>query len=463
MSEANPLHQALMLMQQQAYSRADAICQQLLAQNPRDFNARHLLGVIKLQSGNPLAAGEELKQAASLPVAPRFKAQALSNLSLALQQQERIAEALEAIDQALSLAPDEQAFHLNRLNLLESMEHWQAMVDAATQFPPLHHLPDAQYPLARAARKRGEIKTALKRLDSAASVSELAPDALSERALLLILCGQEQRLWSETSKLDASELQMLADYMAEEGEGQAAQLVYQVLLERFPEHAGARHMLDAARGHIEACAPATYVRDLYDSHAERFEQQLVGRLGYRAPELLAERLQQILPLQIGQVADLGCGSGLLGRALRQRFEIEQLRGCDLSAGMLEQARRQGGYDELCHQELLDWLSRQANLNLVCATDVLIYTGDLQPVMRAVAASLSADGLFAFSVEDCASELRLSSSGRYQHSETHVRQRARETGLDILSCERFPLREEQGKMQTGLMVICRLSCNSEREA
>ncbi|WP_188749592.1 methyltransferase [Marinobacterium zhoushanense] len=463
MSEANPLHQALMLMQQQAFTSAQAICQQLLAQSPNDFNARHLLGVIKLHAGKPLLACKELKIAAALPVAPKYRAQALSNLSLALQQRERIEEALQAIEQALALMPDEQAFHLNRLNLLESLERWQSIEDAVANFPLLNELPDAQYPLARAARKRGEIDTALKRLDSVSSIADMAPEALSERALLLVLCGREEQLLRESEALDASELQALADYMAEEGEGTAAQLLYRELLRRHPEHAGARHMIDAAEGHIEAGAPAAYVRDLYDSHAESFEQQLVGRLGYRAPELLVERLLQLLPPRLGRVADLGCGSGLLGRALRQRFAIEQLHGCDLSAGMLEQARRQGGYDQLSHEELLSWLARQSALQLICATDVLIYIGDLQPVMRAVASALGAEGLFAFSVEASPGELRLCSSGRYQHSEDHVYQRAMEAGLKVLSCERFPLRQEQGKMVTGLMVICRLSASSDSEA
>lgn len=448
-------------MQQQAYTSAQAICRQLLAQNPDDFNARHLLGVIKMQAGNPLGACKELRQAADLPVAPRFKAQALSNLSLALQQRERTAEALAAIEQALALEPEEQAFHLNRLNLLESLERWSAIAQAALDHPILNSLSDARYPLARAARKRGELDEALTRIQPLCDAEDVDPEIIGEWALLMILTGQEQGLLRQIEAFDSRRLQTLADYMAEEGEDSAALLIYRALLRMEPGHAGARHMIDAAAGHIEAGAPADYIRDLYDAHAERFEQQLVRRLGYRAPELLAEQLQSLLPTRLERVADLGCGSGLLGRALRQRFDIASLHGCDLSPGMLEQARRQGGYDRLDREELLAWLNHETELDLVGATDVLIYTGDLAPVMQAVARSLRPGGWFAFSVEASAQELQLGGSGRYRHGEHHVRCRAAAAGLEVHGCERFPLREEQGKMVSGLMVICRRPDDAER--
>lgn len=439
-------------MQQQAYPSAQAICQKLLAGAPDDFNARHLLGVIKLQAGHPLSACKELKRAASLPVAPRYKAQALSNLSLALQQRERFEEALEAIEQALILVPGEHAFQLNRLSLLEGLEHWETISATATQHPDLNRLADAQYPLARAERKQGEYHSALERLRPLYRSQACDPEVACEWALLMILNGQVQELLDEIEPLDNQQLQMLADYMAEDGETEAALTIYRLLLKRDPGHVEARHMVDAAQGDVGASAPDGYIRNLYDAHAEQFEQQLVGRLGYRAPELLAQQLQALLPNTLSRVADLGCGSGLLGRALRERFTIAHLEGCDLSSGMLEQAQRQGGYDRLDQEELLSWLAHEADMELICATDVLIYTGDLAPVMLAAHRSLRPGGWFAFSVEVSTGGVQLDSSGRYRHSEDHIRERAQQAGLKIHRCEHFPLREERGKMVTGLMVI-----------
>ncbi|MBR9883307.1 MAG: methyltransferase [Oceanospirillales bacterium] len=454
MSETNPLHQALMLMQQSAYTSAQAICQSLLERNPNDFNARHLLGVIKMRSGNPIIACKELKRAAELPVAPRFKAQALSNLSLALQQRERFEEALTAIEQALSLQSDEGAFQLNYLNLLDNLERWDAIAEATERFPGLSKLPDAQFTLARAARKRGKTQDALLHIEQLKSYGDLEADEQGEYALAMLLTGNEAQLLAECDHMSPQQLQSVADYMAEEGETDASLIIYRLLLKRDPSHAGARHMIDASCGHIGASAPADYVRNLYDAHAEQFERQLVRRLEYRAPELLVERIAALLPKQIGRVADLGCGSGLLGRALRKHFVLSELLGCDLSSGMLEQARQKGGYDQLHHEEMNAWLARQLEMDLICATDVLIYTGDLYPVLKVASMALKPGGLFAFSVESTDTDLLLHSSGRYRHSETHIRDRAHAAGLELLSCERFPLRQEQGKMISGLLVICR---------
>ncbi|SEG23095.1 Predicted methyltransferase, contains TPR repeat [Marinobacterium lutimaris] len=446
-----------MLMQQQAYPSAEAICQQLLARNPKDFNARHLLGVIKMHAGNPLSACKELKRAAELPVAERFRAQALNNLSLALKQRSRFDEALRVQEQALTLVPDEESFQINRLYLLEVLESWPAIIHTLQQHPSLNPIDELQCLFARAERHSGATEKALARMDCALSEDDSNLETLGEYCLLLSLSGTPLAP-EKLASLTIEQLESVADYLAEEGYLNTALPLYSRLLELDPKHAAARHMVDAATGELAEHAPEQYVRDLYDTHAEQFEQQLVDRLGYRAPAMLSDALTQLLPHHLSRVADLGCGSGLLGRSLRKAFHIEELSGCDLSAGMLDEARKQGGYDLLEQANLLDWLRQQKQeqqpLQLICATDVLIYIGDLGAVMKAVHQALTADGTFAFTVEAAEEDLELATTGRYRHSEAHLRQRAAEAGLEVISCTRFPLREEQGRMQTGLMVLSR---------
>ena len=104
-------------------------------------------------------------------------------------------------------------------------------------------------------------------------------------------------------------------------------------------------------------------------------------------------------LQFGTVLDLGCGTGLAGAAFRPR--VDWLVGVDLSAGMIEQARRKGLYDRLHVADLLEFLTREARalaLDLVIAADVFVYCADLAPIARAVGARARAGGLFAFTVE-----------------------------------------------------------------
>ena len=58
-----------------------------------------------------------------------------------------------------------------------------------------------------------------------------------------------------------------------------------------------------------------YVRRLFDQHAPEFDTALVERLDYRGPELLLDAVRTIagVPLRLGSVLDLGCGTGLAAR------------------------------------------------------------------------------------------------------------------------------------------------------
>lgn len=453
MTSSNQLHEALALLQQGAFSSARALCRQVLAQQPANFNARHLLGVINLKAGNAISACRELQRASELPVAPRFRAQALSNLALALQQRGKADAALDALDEATRLAPQEIAFQLNLLGQLEQLGRWTTMLEHAETAPALAQAPEAQLLLARAERQLQRFDAGWQRLQpliDGCTDHEL----LGEWALLGLHSQRPGTLAEQCQRWSTALLQAVADYLAEEGEQQGALQLYRLLLAREPDNASVRHLLDAAAGTLAAAAPADYVRALYDAHAGEFEQHLVDRLGYRAPTLLVSELQQQLPKTLGRVADLGCGSGLLGKALRAQFEIASLSGCDLSGGMLREARRSGCYDSLEQQELGLWLAQQQPLQLICATDVLIYTGDLAPILASAGRALCASGWFAFTVEQGEEHtpLQLHRSGRYRHSAAHIRQAALANGFEVRLCAPFPLREEEGKMIQGLMVL-----------
>src|SRR4029079_811378 len=73
----------------------------------------------------------------------------------------------------------------------------------------------------------------------------------------------------------------------------------------------------------------------------------------------------------------------------------------LSAAMIEKSRQRGVYDELTCGDLLEVLrgrSDRERYDLIAATDVFIYVGDLALVFEAAADALRPGGLLAFSVE-----------------------------------------------------------------
>ena len=133
----------------------------------------------------------------------------------------------------------------------------------------------------------------------------------------------------------------------------------------------------------------------------------------------------------------------------------RLVGVDLSAGMLEHARRKKVYTELVQSELTEFLAehRQA-FDVVVAADTLVYFGDLRPFVRAAAGALRPSGLLVFTVEDSVSQadagFRLELHGRYSHSDEYVRRVLEDVGLSS-EVQRADLRMEAGEPVAGLVV------------
>lgn len=200
--------------------------------------------------------------------------------------------------------------------------------------------------------------------------------------------------------------------------------------------------------------PPGYVAALFDQYAPRFDVKLVERLGYCVPELLASAIADLKPgHETGErVLDLGCGTGLAAERLRRR--AAWLEGVDLSAGMLDQARRKGLYDALHRDDLLAALaSPWARYDIVLAADVLIYLGALEPVMAAVAPALAADGLFAFSLQKLdGGDYRLGADHRFSHGPAYVAGCAAAAGLSVLRLDEAVIREEGGQPVIGLIVV-----------
>src|SRR5258708_36580128 len=94
--------------------------------------------------------------------------------------------------------------------------------------------------------------------------------------------------------------------------------------------------------------------------------------------------------------DLGCGTGRGGAAFRAG--VDHLTGVDLSAAMIEEARRKGVYDRLETGELGDFLAAEAaagaRYDLIVAADVFVYMHDLAGVVAAAGRVLAPAGPFA---------------------------------------------------------------------
>jgi predicted TPR repeat methyltransferase len=341
--------------------------------------------------------------------------------------------ALELSARALTAKPDAPVFLAN---------HGAALAEAG-------RLPEAIRALGASLARRADDVTVLRNLGQALTAAGDAAGALAPLRRAVALRPEAPEPWLA--------LAHALREAGQEGAAEAARRVLAIPEVAAPMAAQARFLL-AALGEDAAPdrAPASYVKELFDAYAPRFDADLEGRLGYRTPALLAELLNQagIAPDGARRVLDLGCGTGLSGVALKPF--ARRMTGLDLSPRMLAEAGKRGLYDALEEADLLDFLPRQAGrFELVAAADVLNYLGDLGPALRGIAAALVPGGVAVFSVEAGAeAPFALGPGLRYRHDPAHVAALAREAGFTEIARREAVLREEKGVPVEGVLFALR---------
>lgn len=223
-----------------------------------------------------------------------------------------------------------------------------------------------------------------------------------------------------------------------------------------PELTALRHVLDALTGRPSRAAPVDYVRDLFDEYADRFDQHLTERLRYRTPAALAEAVARARPglAGFGRALDLGCGTGLMGAALRERFAVGHLTGVDISGGMLARLQQKGGYDATAEADIEGYLERsEERYDLILAADVLVYFGALERFLAGAAQALADGGTLAISVERGGEQpFALGRQGRYAHRRDYVEAAAAAVRLRVLLCEEAAIRDEGREPVIGLLLV-----------
>ena len=121
----------------------------------------------------------------------------------------------------------------------------------------------------------------------------------------------------------------------------------------------------------------------YDEWAHSYDDDLAS-WSYQAPTTVAEAVIARLP-EASDVLDVGCGTGLVGRALRARGFAGRIAGIDLSQASLEIAREGGAYDSLEQADLQRPLALEDDsADAVVCVGVMTYLPEVEKVWRELA-------------------------------------------------------------------------------
>jgi len=406
------------------FAAAEVVYRKLPYATPENPDALHFLGVLLHQTRRTEEGVALVRRA--LAVAPEY-VDAWSNLGNLYKESEHLAEAETAYRQALALDPNHAASWNNlgvvlraRCAFDESVAAFRRAIEISPTFA------SACLNFGNALRVSGRLKEAISAYRQA-----LALDSRNVQA--------HYRLGN-------------ALYLTGEREEAADVFRAWTLVNPNPI---AQHMLAACSGeNVPARASNDYVRTVFDGFAESFDEVLLHRLDYHAPDLLAASLADVLglPKPLHDVLDAGCGTGLCGPPLKPY--ARSLTGVDLSSGMLEKARARGVYDHLAHDEITQFLAtRDAAFDVIASADTLCYFGDLVAIVKAARCALRPTGWLGFTVErgDDIETYRINPHGRYSHSRAYVEAVLGAAGFAAIHSAPVVLRKELGTAVEGWVV------------
>jgi predicted TPR repeat methyltransferase len=401
---------------------------------PRSPRALSVMGKILLLLGDHPAAVACYRAAAAADpngAAPQI------NLGLALQVSGDVEGSLEALRRATAKAPGDANAHA--------------------------HLAAALIHFGRASEAVGSAREAI-RLDPTSSQARISLGTALAASGDLEAGVTEVRTALAPATSPGKVLSVLGAKLVDAGAADASLECFRRLLKFEPDHAPAQHLVAARSGASVERDPSGYVRKLFDSYADTFDQHLQG-LGYTTPQKLMREIRALCTHSgPWDSLDLGCGTGLFGAEMAPRSR--RLVGVDVSPKMLERARELTVYTELRCTDLLSALESEesASYDVVAAADVFVYVGKLDSIVPAVRRVLRSDGLFAFSTEaaEAAAHPAVPSHpgyfagirGRYAHTIEYLNELAQRHDFQIRLTHQTAIRTEAGRPVMGWLVIWR---------
>ena len=423
------LNQAIKTHQEGNLAAAEKMYRSVLRSIPNQPDACHYLGVLFHQCGRSGEAIASINRA--IMVSPNYT-DAYNNLGNVYKETGDLEKATNAYRKVIELSPNHSAALNNWGVVLKDLGEYAeaiAVIQKAIELEPTKA--DYFQNLGNVFRLQGDLKKSAEACRQSIALQPYQADAYIG-------------LWS-TLYLDC-------DF------DEAAKVLLQWLAFD-PENAIAKHTYAAFKGGelVPERASDDYVQQTFDDFAGSFDQVL-KRLDYRAPDLVAQAVSRVYPTPCKDLAvlDAGCGTGLCGPLLSPY--AASLVGVDLSPKMLAKAEGRGVYDELTAAELVRYLGqRPVNFDLIVSADTLVYFGELGTFIQAAKNALRPGGHLVFTLEkgDCDEGFKLNIHGRYSHKQEYVESLIISSGMQITAIENEKLRNEGGVPVLGILVTAGL--------
>lgn len=455
------MNHAVQLHQAGRIRKAEAIYRQIVQKQPNHADAQHLLGLVYHQTGQHDLAYTHIAQAISLNAQAALFHNNLGEVCRALH---RLEEAQACYARALDLQPTLLEAHRNiGLTLLAQNKPDQAETYLRQLIARHPTYLGGYWALLTVLKDQKKTDEILMVCDAGLEQHPLDLSLLHAKGHTLRTMGQLEQSAEHYRQAIKQQPQLpelyryLAVVLMQLGDTEATIECLQNEIRLSPD-ASAQHLLASLQNITTDRAPASYVSELFNSYADNFDQHLVGKLEYRTHALVAQTIRDTLGDDAPglDILDLGCGTGLFGEEIK---DIKKsLVGIDLASRMIDRTRERGIYDELIVGDLLEYLDdvQAGRFDLIVATDVFIYVGDLLPVFKEASRILQPGRWFAFSLEAAPEvndwEFILASSGRYQHSQAYIERLCAEFNFEISRFSEAPIRKENNQPIAGYIYL-----------
>ncbi len=343
--------------------------------------------------------------------------QAAYNLGAAHYAVGNIPEAIHAYSLAARLNPNDADIFFN-LGLAYSKAG--AIQEAIDSYLTSREIepddPNIHYNLGRLYKEKGDKNNAINSLETAIALQPDFGAALTNIGVLYVCQGMTDK----------------------------AIAVYKKLIKIGHTKTSASHILNALQETTTDAAPIDYVKDLFDDFADHFEERLLHDLSYNTPHIFVDLFKNKVNHEKStnlRMLDLGCGTGLCGEAFAEI--VNYSTGVDISSKMVAKARKKNIYNQLIIDDIISFLeSSPDTYDLIVASDVFVYLGELESIFRLLPKWLARNGKIIFSTEYYDGKgYKLRKSCRYAHSRSYINILAQENNLQIALMTPAKLRKE----------------------